>query len=1334
MKPPTITKNNIYFNPFIGGPTIEKVIYTTQSQVEIWIDCKIGGEDANRAYNESISLILEGELSISALENAVQKLVKRHEALRAVFSPDGRFMSVLHYVPVEIEHLNFSQSSSSNIKSTLSNYLLDDVNYIFDLVKGPLFKVGLIKINDLEHQLIITAHHIICDGWSVGVILEELGALYSASVTNVNPSLPKVDDFSSYADELHAYIGSEAHLKTEKFWLDQYKTSVPKLTLPTDFSRPKLRTYKSNRLDFSINKEVISRLKKVGVKSGCSFVTTLMAAFEVFLFKQSGQDDIVLGLPSAGQSVTGKTQLIGHCVNLLPLRSKLDASQSFSEYLKHRKLSILDAYDHQQLSFGELLQILPLRRDPSRVPLVPVVFNIDIGMTSQVKFTNLKYKLITNPRTFEAFELFLNASGTEEDFILEWSYNSTLFTSSTIKQMMVTFEEILDLIIENSTHTIAEIIKIDEAAYNQLNDTEAIYPNLPLHELLSKQAKVFYKKQAIKFDETEISYEKLEQQVNQLAHRLSSIGVSAGDFVGVCLSRSIELVITLRAIMQCGAAYIPLDPSYPLQRLNYMLDDSESKFLISTSIVSSKLSTNATVLILDDLFLNLSDFPKKPISIKVDPEDIAYLIYTSGSTGKPKGVAVTHKNLVNFLYSMMEKPGIKETDRLLSITTISFDIVGLELFLPLLSGATLVLANDETVKDGRIMLDLIKDEGVTILQATPTTWQMLLDIGWNIALPIKALSGGEPLSLSLSKRLLANVSELWNMYGPTETTIWSSTKQILRDEDVITIGNPIANTQVYILNEQNILMEPGKTGEIVIGGDGVSEGYWKRLDLTNEKFFNNPFAIDSNTKLFRTGDLGQLLPSGELLCLGRIDHQVKVRGHRIELEEIERIIDVLDDVNHSLVIVKADNLIAYIISEKIDELSKDQVNQWKKAIAEQLPTYMIPQEFHLISEFPMTLNGKVDRNALLNKSTTQVHIANYTSPRNETEHIISEIWCEALNMEKIDVYSNFFELGGHSIIAIKVISQIENKMGEILPLSALMVYPTIEKLASSIDRSVKKQSLGSLVPLKPEGTKTPLYIVHGAHFDVYLFNDLARELDEDQPVYAIQPKGLNGIDEPLDSIYEMAAYYIAKMEISNPDGPYALAGFSMGGIIAYEMAKQLKAKGKKVTMLASFDSYVYPSYFYNNTTKKKIVSFFYSISQMIFISLNMFSSKKNFKRRIKLSKQYIYGLYLRLKVGRERQFKLQHNRTLKMNKKHIIATYQYTMMPEDIVVDLFKAKENVFFAHDFKFLGWKKFALKGVRKHMVPGNHVDMFVSPNVEVYASNLQRVLDNSNLESFE
>ncbi|MFP4846279.1 non-ribosomal peptide synthetase [Winogradskyella sp. PE311] len=1318
------------FSPF-SGPEIDRVMYTTQSQAEIWVACKLGSKDANRAYNESISLILEGDLDRDAISKSVQNLVNRHEALRSVYSTDGRIMTIFKALPISIEVLDVSDFNNSEKDRAVEDYLASEAHFIFDLLKGPLFKVGLIKLSETEHHLILTAHHIVCDGWSMGVMLEELGKLYSSYVDKDHHNLPDADSFYEYAKEQQAFLDSEAHKAIESYWLNLYKDEVPQLTLPTDFPRPVLRTFKSGRLYFPIQNVLIDRLKKTGIKGGSSLVSTLLSVFEVFISDQSGQDDIVVGLPSADQAANGKRQMIGHCVNLLPLRTKVDTSHSFIDYLKQRKSKLFDAYDHQKLSFGELLQKLPIARDPSRVPLVPVVFNIDTGKTLGVSFSGLNYKVKSNPRAFEAFEIFLNATGSDDNLTLEWSYNSSLFKPETIEKMSVAFHNLIEKLVESPDTKLQELLKVDCEAYDKLNETASSYPKTPLHQLIAEQAKRSPNKQALKFRTSEITYKELENKINTLAHCLQEQRVKSGDIVAVALPRSIELVVTLLAIMQCGGAYLPLDPNYPQQRLDFMLNDSGAEVLISTKNSALSLTATPTVLMLEDLFSGLEKYPNDPVDVSVNAENMLYLLYTSGSTGNPKGVKVTHQNLVNLLYAMFTEPGINENDRLLSVTTISFDIAGLELFLPLVRGASLIIADEETAKDTRLMLEVLEEEDISILQATPSTYQMLLDTGWEKRLPLKILCCGEALPMSLATKLMARVDELWNMYGPTETTIYSAGKQIKLDDKIITIGRPIANTQAYVLNDRNQLVAPGKIGELCIAGDGVAQGYWKRDDLTSEKFINNPFNKLNSPVLYKTGDLVKLLPSGEIQCLGRKDNQVKIRGHRIELGEIEDAINSLDEVETSVVVVIDDKLISYIVSNKNVSVNEDILVKWKIHLKESLPSYMVPHAFHILKEFPTTLNGKIDRKALNTTSSQNSISEKYTAPRTEAEKLITTIWSDALNIKKINIYSDFFELGGHSLLAVRVMSRLEKETGQRLPLSALMTHSTIEKLAQLIEQDSQPTAWSSLVPIKTEGDKTPVYVIHGAEHNVVFVSSIAKYVDKNQPIYGIQAKGLNGIDKPFDRIEDMAAHYISEILKTNPNGPIALAGYSFGGIVAFEMVRQLKAMGKDVESIILIDCYVFPSYMKDNAAEKKAASRKYTVQRIFFLAKKMFRNLDNFKDRIDLIGKRFYYKYLKLRYGKEGQHKILHSWPLELDKMLSVAVNNYHIKPMDVEVNLLKVSEDdLFFAHDKDLFGWGELALGGVKKFTTPGNHNTLLSPPNDKSLAKILQVILDtNSN-----
>ncbi|SHM42013.1 type I polyketide synthase [Flavobacterium saccharophilum] len=585
---------------------------------------------------------------------------------------------------------------------------------------------------------------------------------------------------------------------------------------------------------------------------------------------------------------------------------------------------------------------------------------------------------------------------------------------------------------------------------NNISWTKIAYPKSALHELFAEQAEIFPNSIALEFEDEKMTYEELAKKINQMANYFLDQGLSSGQIVAVSMERSPKLIIALFAILQCGASYLPLDPKFPTARLEFMLEDSEASFLLTTKSIVASLPLYSKTILLEDALSAMEEYPILPVSVTVSNETVAYMMYTSGSTGKPKGVTVTHRNLVNFLYSMAIEPGIKVEDKLLSITTISFDIAGLELFLPLINGSTVVFADYETTRDGQLLFQLLQKKEITILQATPTTWQLLIDSGWETPLSLKALCGGEALPLNLARQLIARCDSLWNMYGPTETTIWSAIKQIHADDELITIGGPIANTQIYLLDEQGQAVAPGTIGEIVIGGDGVAQGYWKRPELTAEKFIPDSFSTEPNAILYRTGDLGKLLQNGEFQCLGRIDHQVKIRGHRIELGEIETALNSFPGIKQSAVIVSnyygnEDKLIAYFKST--EQLKDEKIIH--EALSKILPEILLPSKYVQVDDFPITPNGKIDKKNLPVPEHSRPESAPlFKKPNTQLEKDIAKIWSEELKITSIGIDDDFFDIGGSSVLAQKITSVLRQRLSIEIPVSKMYIYPTIRELAT----------------------------------------------------------------------------------------------------------------------------------------------------------------------------------------------------------------------------------------------------------------------------------------------
>ncbi|HVW97020.1 MAG TPA: amino acid adenylation domain-containing protein [Mucilaginibacter sp.] len=1331
-----IDTNPVEFDPF-AGPEISLIAPATEPQVEIWTSCLIGGDAANCAYNECFSLLLTGVFNTGAMIRALQDLVNMHEALRTSFSADGKSICVYKELTLDIDYQDISLSAEDQRQKIISAYNRKIALTPFNLITGPLFKAALFKLSENEHLLTFVAHHIVCDGWSIGIMMQDLSKLYSAYASRQEISLPAPPLFSGYALSQMAQANSESNQETEQYWIDQFIGSGHLLDIPTDFPRPALRTYKSHREDLILDGALANDVKKLARANGASFVTTLLAAFEVFLKQLTGQEEIIVGLPAAGQPATDNFRLVGHCVNLLALRSFPKSNISFRQYLKLRRSEVLDAYEHQLFTFGSLLKKLNIPRDPSRLPLVPVMFNIDMGLDDDVDFFQLHHKLISNPREYENFEIFLNIAGHEESPTLEWSYNTQLFKSSTIKKMMDSFEFLLHELVKNPDTLIGKIQTMDSAELHHLyarwNDTGCPYPDeTPLHNLIAKQAAENPQKIAINFNGQNTTYRELDENANRLAAVLIKNGVNRGDKVAFSLDRSAEMVVIMLAVMKAGAIYIPLDPIFPVNRINYMLEDSQAVVLIISENYKGKYQSNAKELIVEDVWQSLSEYPSTAPDVNVSGNDLVYILYTSGSTGLPKGVQIAHHNLVNFLYSMQKQPGLTLDDKLLAVTTISFDIAGLELWLPLLTGAEIILADAATAKDGRALLDIIKNEKATVMQATPYTWRILLEAGWNETLPLKVICGGEALPAELAERILAIKCSMWNVYGPTETTIWSTVKEI-SSADKINIGRPIDNTSIYILDKFLKPLGPGIPGEIYIGGAGVAKGYLNRPELTAEKFVADPFSNIPGSKMYNTGDLGRFTHDGEIECLGRADSQVKIRGYRIETGEIEYQLVNSASVKQAVVIARPDNfgidkLVAFVAGDNIGDEGAA-IQRWRDALKASLPDYMIPDNFVILDSMPLTPNGKVDKKALAKVGVSVVDTSHiFVAPRTDVEQMVADIWKEYLGIEKIGVYDNFFELGGHSLIAVQVMTRIEKETGKRLPLAALFETSTIEKLALMLEMDGRSITWDSLVPIKPKGNKMPLYMVHGAGLNVLLFNTLAMNMAPDQPVYGLQAKGLDGVEEPLGSIEEIAAHYIDAIMKQNPDGPYALAGYSFGGIIAYEMAKQFKELGKEVKVLAMFDTYAYRSPHYDPVLIKFIKRSRFFLDKMKYMLTSSSGIKETVAEKKLTVSRRLKRVWWRLKYGKEQKQEGFFGYSNKIDEMNNLAERRYQLKPFDVAVEVFRAENRTFYMDDFEYLGWKPYALKGVHIHPIPGEHNTIFKAPNDKKFAEVLQKCLDDA------
>lgn len=1031
----------------------------TESQTEIWLASKLGPE-ASSAFNEPFKLRLKGPFHADHMREAVQSAVARHEAFQLRFSDDGTSQFLTEPAPLDVPLTDLSELSKEARQARFEEAQKDFATHTFDLANGPLVRISMFKMGEEDHAMLFSAHHIICDGWSWSIMLGDISALYTAAVEGQAADLEAPAHFTEYVLEEIEQQGSEDLADAYAFWVDQFAELPPVLDLPTDRPRPAFKSFEGATVRYQFDHDVYLAAKRIAAEQKVSLFTLLLSTFNVMLARLSGQYDIVVAIPSAGQLQFSDNNLVGHCVNLLPLRSQIDRKGSIADFMKQTTTAVLDAYDHQECTFGGILRHLKVPRDPSRLPLVEVNFNLDRDGAG-LAFKDLETIVSQCPKHAVNFDLFFNLNEMEDGFFVDLDYNAYLFDEETMNRWIQHFEALLHSIAENPETPVAQLplTRDNQDIFRSAASNTASYASdIPLHELFEAQAASTPDAVAVSFENTSLTYRELDEYANQFAQYLGTMEVGPEVLVGVLMERSAGMLVTLLGILKAGGAYVPMDPAYPSARLSHMITDAGLSILLTEKTILETLDQTSfpdklSVVDLDAEWARIAKRSKKSPKSDTTSENLAYVIYTSGSTGKPKGVEITHQALVNFLTSMQQEPGFSADDTLLSVTTLSFDIAGLELYLPIITGGRVVILPRETTVDGIKLKEAIEDNGVTVMQATPATWRLLLDAGWDGKGDLRILCGGEAMPPALARELVDKGRELWNMYGPTETTIWSSVHRIEDRESVISIGKPIANTQFYILDEELQLVPPGSVGQLYIGGDGLARGYLKRPALTTERFIKNPFSKAPDERLYQTGDLARILPDGTFECLGRIDSQVKIRGYRIELGEVDAAFGEHGEVTETVTVVREDNhgekmLVAYYVSGTKDPLPVADV---KTFLRTRLPEYMIPLHFVKMDAMPQTPNGKVDRKALPAPDGPRPELGTvFEPPRTPIEQTIASVWADVLDLDKVGIHDNFFDLGGHSLQATRVMARLREPLQFDVPLRLFFEKPTIAELALAI--------------------------------------------------------------------------------------------------------------------------------------------------------------------------------------------------------------------------------------------------------------------------------------------
>lgn len=1073
---------------------IECVIPTTESQREVWLGAMLSPE-ASLAYNESVLLRLHGPLNARALGLAMAVLVERHQSLRATISPDGSCMLVGQAPAEAMSMMDLTKLDPQSREQVLASAHNAAVCTPFSLEHGPLFRAVLYRLGEDEHELVMSAHHVVCDGWSWAVITEQLGHLYAEQIGQGLrlKAAPSYADFAAAEAAEAAQPDMQQHVD---YWLERFSGGTPPvLELPLDHPRPAVRTFTSLRTERTLDRRLVTAMRSVSTKAGTSLFAGLLGAFVATLHRLTGQDDIVVGIPASGQLARDMPGLVGHCVNLLPLRMNAHAHLRFDALMSECGSAVLDAFEHQSLTYGALLGQLSLQRDASRLPLVSVMFNVDPDVASGTdSFVGLSVRQDTVPRQYENFELFLNLRPLEGGLVIEAQYNTGLFDELSVQRWLDMFECVVRSAARDPSETIGrlEVLSTEASlvlAALQPAPTELLGDPLA-HAGFVARALLHPERQALRDGARRCTYGELDAQSNRLAHALRERGIGRGQRVGLCLERGTDMLVALLAVLKSGAAYVPLDPAFPQARLDHYAEDSRLSLLLTTSDMATaprqwRVDASQHIFEIDrDTAWHQGPVDALEASeLDAGAEDPAYVIYTSGSTGKPKGVSVPHRGVANLLQSMRVEPGIGAADRIAAVTTLSFDIAVAELLLPLAAGAEIVMVQRETAMDGNHLRALLEEEEVTILQATPGMWQLLLDAQWPGAPGFRGWIGGEPVRPRLALELLDRCEQLWNVYGPTETTVWSTVWNMQRDVVAsrgVSVGHPIDNTQVWILDAELRPCPLGVPGEICIGGDGVTLGYHDRPELTADRFVTARI-LGHATALYRTGDRGRWRNDGLLEHMGRLDFQVKVRGYRIEPGEIEARCNEIAGVSRSVVVAREDNpgdvrLVAYLALAPNAAGAAFDLEALMQHLRGSLPAFMLPQHVVTLASLPTLPNGKLDRASLpAPQAVPRETMQRGAGPRTDSERKVLAAMEQVLSLPGLDMKDDFFTMGGHSLLAARLATLLSREFQITLPLRTLFEAPTAERLAVAVE-ALQGTGAGEQVPLpnRPGRTSAPM--------------------------------------------------------------------------------------------------------------------------------------------------------------------------------------------------------------------------------------------------------------------
>ena len=1300
-------------------------------------------EPNNPVYNIPLSLRLVGNLNVLALERALNEIVRRHEILRTTFIAEhNEPAQVVHpFVPFSLAVTSLENSSAENIRAHVTH----ELQRAFDLKRGPLWRAQLLRVNEAEHILVFTIHHIIFDGWSRDIFLRELGALYDAFARGQNSPLAEPEiQYADFAVWQREWLQGEVLERELDFWRKQLRDAPPLVELPSDFSRPAVQTYRGAHETFSISQELTGALEAMSRRAGASLFMTLLAAFQVLLYRYTGQADIVVGAPIANRNRHEIENVIGFFVNTLVIRSRVSDPLPFETFLAQVRQTALDAYAHQDVPFEKLVEALQPARTLAYPPWVQVAINYLESNAADFKLGDVRAEWAPSENKTTKFDLMLNITHTANDLRGHVEYSTDLFERATIARLLEHFQVLLNAIVDAPATPIGKLALITERERKQLlmawNDTATDYPQQTLEQLFETQVTRTPNDIALVFESERVTFRELNTRANQLAHQLVARGVRSETIVGIKLPRSPQLVVALLAILKAGGAYLVLDTNLPHARLRALLDDARPQILITNNLYQDKLPARIDVVNLDRDAETIARACDANPNLASSLDTLAYILYTSGSTGQPKGVMGLHRGIVNRLAWMWRNYPYGRDEVCAQKTSLNFVDSIAEIFSPLLQGIPLVILSDEQVRDANLFVQTLAKHRITRLTLVPSHLRTLLhsSADWNALKNLRlVICSGEALDTETARMFYGRFphATLLNLYGSTEVAADSLCFEIPRDalSERVPIGKPLANTQAYVLNHSLESAPVGVVGELYLGGAGLARGYLHHPEWTAEKFMPNPFDSQLSSRLYRTGDLARVRADGNIEYVGRADRQIQVRGMRVELDEIENVLRAHPRVQDASVVLYETRIVAFFVADENAETLR-------AYLMEHLPAHMLPATFIPLNEMPRTATGKIDRRALAAQTFAPTqNIAPVLMPRDALETKLQTIWQRVLNVPNVGVTDDFFELGGHSLLAIVLFGEMERELGENfsrekLPLATLFQAPTIEKLAREIRSGTSTREWTPVIAIQPKGNQPPFFCVHGFGGGVIGYAQLARLLGDDQPFYGLQARGQEEDVPPDATIEAMATRYVSAIRERQPHGPYYLGGYCYGGTVALEMAQQLVAQGERVNFLGMFENPAPKSQYRRfkptvQNTQRLVKNLPYWAGD--FLALGWKHKWRRLEREVK---QRAYHRTMRSAVAPNVQVDLRDvlddvapvpQRHQRLIQVHIGAMIRYQPQNYAGRVTVFRTRRQPLLCSHDPNLGWKELASQ-VDVRIVSGSHHNLLEAPFVESLARELRASLE--------